>query len=173
VTGCAAPAVRRELLRLDRAMAELRARSAASNFTDRAIERELDQLGRNALRWLGHVVDKYGWPGNALVGPRAASAAVRLVQDTEHDLAFRRRCLRLVRRAATRGDLPWHHVAYLTDALRVCTGRKQVYGTRFHERDGVLVPLPIEGADSVDQRRATLGLPPLAVYAEQLRRKPG
>jgi hypothetical protein len=171
VTGCAAPAVRRELLRIDRADAALRARWAESKLADRATKRELDRVGRAALYWLSDVVDEHGWPGRALVGPRAASAAVRLVQDTEHDLAFRRRCLRLVRRAATRGDLPWHHVAYLTDALRVCTGRKQVYGTRFHDRDGVLVPLPIEGAASVDQRRATLGLPPLEVYIQQLRRR--
>jgi hypothetical protein len=171
VTGCAAPAVRRELLRIDRVDAALRVRWAESRFADRAIKRELDELGRTALGWLGRVVEQHGWPGRALVGPRAASAAVRLVQHTEHDLAFRRRCLRLVRRAAGRGDLPWHHVAYLTDALRVCTGRKQVYGTKFHDRDGVLVPLPIEGAASVDQRRATLGLPPLEVYAQQLRKR--
>ena len=41
----------------------------------------------------------------------------------------------------------------------------------FHARDGVLIPLPIEGAASVDQRRTTLGLPPLVVYARQLRRR--
>lgn len=170
---CASPALRRELLRLDRVDAALRARWVASRFADRAVERDLEQLGRAALVWLYVVVEEHGWPGRALVGPRAASAAVRLVQHAEHDLAFRRRCLRLVRRAAVLGDLPWHHVAYLTDALRVCTGRKQVYGTKFHDRDGVLVPLPIEGAASVDQRRATLGLPPLEVSTRQIRRRFG
>jgi hypothetical protein len=173
VTRCAAPAVRRELLRIDRDDAALRARWVASKFADRAIERELDEMGRAALGWLYVVVEEHGWPGRALVGPRAASAAVRLVQHAEHDLAFRRRCLRLVRRAAVCGDLPWHHVANLTDALRVCTGHMQVYGTKFHYRDGVLVPLPIEGAASVDQRRATLGLPPLDVYTRQIRRRFG
>jgi hypothetical protein len=165
--------LRRELLRIDRVDAVLRARWVATRFTDRAIERDLEALGRAALRWLQDVVDTHGWPGHALVGARAASAAVRLVQHTADDRAFRTRCLRLVRGAATRGDLAWHHVAYLTDALRVDAGRKQVYGTKFDRRDGVLAPVPIERAASVDRRRATLGLPPLAVYARQIQRRFG
>jgi hypothetical protein len=166
-------ALRRTLLRMDRVDAGLRARWVATKFADRTIARQLDELGRAALTWLREVVEMHGWPGHALVGARAASAAVRLVQHVNRDPAFRRRCLRLVREAAARGDLPWHHVAALTDALRVDAGRKQVYGTKFHEREGALVPLPIERPRSLAQRRAALGMPPLEVYARQLRRRFG
>lgn len=173
MTRVVAPAVRRQLLRIDRIDAALRARWVAARFTDRAIERQLDELGLAGLAWLRGVVEVHGWPGHALVGAAAASAAVRLVQHVDRELAFRRRCLRLIRGAAARGDLPWRHVAYVTDALRIDAGRKQLYGTKFHERGGALVPLPIERAAGVDRRRAALGLPPLAVYARRIRRRFG
>jgi hypothetical protein len=170
-------ALRRDLLRIDRLDAALRARWVASRFTDRTAGRAVDELGAAALAWLREVVAAHGWPGRALVGARAADAAARLVQHAHarHDAAFQRRCLRLVRRAAARGDMPWHHVAYLTDALRIATGRRQLYGTKFQRQggDGALVPLPIERAASVDRRRAAVGLPPLAVYARRIQRRFG
>jgi hypothetical protein len=166
----ARPALRRELLRIDRLDAVVRWQWAASRFTDRAAARAVDQLTTAASVWLREVIAEHGWPGRALVGARAANAAARLVLHTERDIAFQRHCLRLLRRAAARGDVPGHHVAYLTDAVRVGAGRHQLYGTKFHRRDGALVPLPIERAASVDQRRAEVGLPPLAVYARQMRR---
>jgi hypothetical protein len=166
-------ALRRELLRIDRLDAALRTRWAASRFTDRAAGRAVDELGAAALTWLREVVAAHGWPGRALVGARAADAAVRLIQHARCDAAFQRRCLRLIHRAAARDDVPWHHVAYLTDALRITAGRRQLYGTKFHRRDGALVPLPIERAAGVDQRRAAVGLPPLAVYARQIQRRFG
>lgn len=162
--------LRHQLLRIDRLDAALRWRWAESQFTDRAAGRAVDQLTTAAVVWLREVIAEHGWPGRALVGARAAGAAARLVQHARRDPAFQRRCLRLLRRAAQRGDAPWHQVAFLTDAVRVAAGRRQVYGTKFHRRDGALVPLPIERAASVDRRRAEVGLPPLAAYARQMRR---
>jgi hypothetical protein len=166
----ARPALRRELLRIDRLDAAVRWQWATSRFTDRAAARAVRELTTAAVVWLREVIAEHGWPGRALVGARAAHAAARLVLHTERDIAFQRHCLRLLRRAAGRGDVPWHHVAYLTDAVRVGAGRHQLYGTKFHRRDGALVPLPIERAAGVDRRRAEVGLPPLAVYARQMRR---
>jgi hypothetical protein len=164
------PALRRELLRIDRLDAALRARWVASGFTDPAAGRAVDELGAAALAWLRAVVAVHGWPGRALVGARAADAAARLIQHARRAAAFQRRCLQLLRRAAAQGDAPWHHVAYLTDAARIAAGRRQLYGTKFHRRGGALVPRPIERAGGVDRRRAAVGLPPLAVYARRIQR---
>ncbi len=166
-------ALRRELLRVDRLDAALRSRWAASRFTDRTAGRAVDELGAAALTWLREVITAHGWPGRALVGTRAAGAAARLIQHARSDARFQRRCLRLIRRSAARGDVPWHDVAYLTDALRVAAGRRQLYGTKFQRRGRALVPLPIERAASVDRRRAAVGLPPLAVYARRIARRFG
>ncbi|HEY8505435.1 MAG TPA: DUF6624 domain-containing protein, partial [Gemmataceae bacterium] len=67
------------------------------------------------------------------------------------------------------------HLAYLTDRVRVNTGRKQLFGTQMTWESGKLAPKPIEDAARVDQRRAEYGLPPLADYlrrSEEAMRNP-
>ncbi|MET0403863.1 MAG: DUF6624 domain-containing protein, partial [Cystobacter sp.] len=71
---------------------------------------------------------------------------------------------------AARGDVPLRHVAYLTDVVRLRAGREQLFGTKFRELDGELVPHPIEKEAEVDARRQRAGLEPLAAYARRLRR---
>ena len=53
-------------------------------------------------------------------------------------------------------------LATSVDRVRVSEGKPQVYGTQFHEVDGVWVPQPIEDEANVDARRKNVGLPPLA-----------
>lgn len=163
-------ALRSELLRIDRLDRALRARWVQTEFQDRALERDLERLTSAAIAWLRGVIAAHGWPGRSLVGARAASAAARLIQHADGHAAFQRRCLRLMRAAAARDEIPSRHVAYLTDALRVAAGRPQRFGTKFQKRDGELVPYPIEKASEIDQRRAAMKLEPLRAYAARLRR---
>jgi hypothetical protein len=66
--------------------------------------------------------------------------------------------------AADSGLVDPAHVAYLADRVRMKEGRPQLYGTQLRERDGRLVPFPIEDEERVDHRRARVGMPPLAEY---------
>lgn len=161
--------VRRRLLRIDRTDAVLRARWAASRFTDRETEDRLRVLTTAAIRWLEDVVKCHGWPGRALVGPAGAAAACRLVQHAEGPTAFQHECLRLIEQAAREGDLPRRQVAYVTDALRIRDGRPQLYGTKFRLREGNLEPCPMEHPDRVDALRRGLRMEPLARYAARVR----
>ena len=43
-------------------------------------------------------------------------------------------------------------------------GNPQVYGTQFREANGEMAPFPIEDEQHVDERRAKVGLQPLAEY---------
>ncbi|MFJ1751887.1 DUF4135 domain-containing protein [Kitasatospora sp. NPDC088134] len=165
-------AVRERLLRLDRIDASLRGPWAAGGFTDTGLEAKLDRLTGTGIAWLRGVVAEHGWPGRALVGAEAAAAAVALLQHRTGDLAFRYACLALIEAAAERGYTPRRDVAYLTDALRRDEGRPQLYGTKFERGpDGALRPCPIEDPDRVDERRAAVGLGPLAAYAALLAEK--
>ena len=47
-------------------------------------------------------------------------------------------------------------------------GKPQIYGTQFRESNGELVPEPIDDEVHVDERRARVGLPPLAEYRKTL-----
>lgn len=161
--------IRRRLLRLDHLDNALRGRWTASGFTDPALEEKLHRLTDTGLTWLRAVIAQHGWPGRALVGAAAAAAACRLVQHGNGQLAFRKHCLELVRQATEAGDVPARDLAGLTDALRLAEGRPQWYGTKFEPIGDTLQPYPIEAPDEVDDRRAAVGLEPLAQYADRIR----
>ncbi|MBI3468052.1 MAG: HEAT repeat domain-containing protein, partial [Planctomycetes bacterium] len=123
--------------------------------------RELD--AKNTAR-MKEIVEGHGWPGKRLVGSDGAGAAWLLVQHADRDLPFQKRCLELLQTMPT-GEVEPRNIAYLIDRVRVAENKKQLYGTQFaSSADGQFQPLPIEDADSVDERRAAVGLPPLKEY---------
>lgn len=164
--------IRERLLRLGRIDASLRAPWAAGGFTDTELEARLDRLTGAGISWLRGVVAEHGWPGRSLVGEEAATVASALLQHHTGDLAFQRECLALIETAAEDGDMLRRDVAHLTDALRRAEGRPQLYGTKFERvAGGALRPCPIEDEERVDERRAAVGLDPLADYAALLAEK--
>jgi hypothetical protein len=117
---------------------------------------------RNGDR-LAEMVDAYGWPGATMVGEDGADAAWLVLHHAIGDPALQRRCLPLLEQAAALGEIPAWHAATLLDGIRFYEGRPQVYGSMFDwDESGRLVPWTIEDAEDVDQRRASVGLPPLA-----------
>lgn len=127
---------------------------------------QLILLDLSNSRRLKEIVAVYGWPGRSVVGPTGEQAAWLLAQHSDHDLPFQQHCLALLEQAIKNREAPAAHWAYLTDRVRVAEGRPQVYGTQFH---GALQPLPIEDETRVDERRAEVGLPPLAEHVEGMR----
>ncbi len=130
---------------------------------------QLMRIDSDNTAWMREVIEKHGWPGEAMVGEEGAQAAWLLVQHADQDPAFQRRCLELLTQAHKKGDASAQHVAYLTDRVFLAEGKPQVYGTQFHTVDGKLIPRPIENEAEVDQRRSAMGLGSLAEYAEQMR----
>jgi hypothetical protein len=130
--------------------------------------KRLTDVDRANREWLKGVVDKKGWPGQALVGFDGSDAAWLLVQHADPDPAFQKQCLKLLEAAVQRKDARPTHLAYLTDRVLAGEGKKQVYGTQFTTKDGRLEPRPIEDEANVDRRRAAVGLRPLAEYRKQM-----
>lgn len=112
------------------------------------------------------IVATHGWPRRSQVGPLAAQAAWLLVQHADHDRTFQQACLRLLQEAVAVGEAEPGHLAYLTDRVRVGAGLPQVYGTQMHNGSE---PWPIEMPEGVDERRAVVGLEPLADYVARFR----
>jgi hypothetical protein len=123
--------------------------------------RAIDERNTRRLR---AIIESHGWPGSDLVGEQAADAAWLLVQHSDHDAAFQQRCLELMREAAARGVASTKNLAYLEDRVRIASGRPQLYGTQLERRGGRLAPTEIEDPEHVDERRAQVGLGPLAEY---------
>jgi Kdo2-lipid IVA lauroyltransferase/acyltransferase len=124
---------------------------------------------RNATR-LASLVDASGWPGLSLAGADGADAAFLILEHASGEPAFQRRCLPLLVKSAAHGEVPALQPAMLLDRIRFFEGKPQRYGTALDwDGQGQLSAGALEAPESVDVRRATLGLPPLEVSLAQRR----
>jgi len=115
----------------------------------------------NAHALCGLLAD--GWPKADDVGEDGQEAAWLIVQHAIGLPRIQRQCRELLQNAVQHSEAPAWQLAMLTDRIRVLEGRPQLYGTQFDwDENGVMSPLPIEDAPSLEQRRAQLGLEPLA-----------
>jgi hypothetical protein len=106
-----------------------------------------------------------GWPTPARVGEVAARGAWLVAQHADTQLSVQRLALRLLGEAAARGEAPAQQLAMLTDRVAVTEGRHQTYGTQVADVvDGRPVLWPVTDPDRLDERRATVGLEPLATH---------
>jgi hypothetical protein len=142
--------------------------------------RDLDQAARGAFAgapedkahiivmddantaWLRTILDRVGWPGRTLVGSDAAHAAWLIAQHADRHPAFQRRCLKLLERAVACGEAATADLAHLTDRVLLARGEPQLYGTQVSARAEGFVAARLCDPETVDARRAAMGLPPLA-----------
>ncbi|WP_141582208.1 DUF6624 domain-containing protein [Actinomadura sp. WMMA1423] len=162
--------LRDELLR--RAERDQRVREAATPNGRLTIVQGLRFLWtdlRNTA-WLARAVRRHGWPGVAAVGPEAAHAAWLLAQHADRRPGLQRGFLEAMREAVEAGDADRKDLAYLEDRVRVNAGLPQLYGTQYDMTEAGYGPRPIEDPDRLDERRAEVGLTPMAEYDARLRR---
>ncbi|MCI0434172.1 MAG: hypothetical protein L0271_11135 [Gemmatimonadetes bacterium] len=108
-----------------------------------------------------------GWPAISRVGEPAARAAFLIVQHSPV-VAFQREVLPHLVAAAGAGEASRSDAAMLEDRVLTEDGKPQRYGTQFRILDGVLVPYPIAEPETLEQRRAEVGLMPMADYVKLL-----
>jgi hypothetical protein len=126
----------------------------------------LGKCQRENAEALRAVVDGYGWPTTDLVGEQASTAALMILLHAP-DLGFQLTCRDLIAEAAEDGRCPVVHHAYIADHCAVEQGRPQFYGTRVDPR--TLRPYPVIRPESVEERRADIGLGPLDQQTQALR----
>lgn len=164
-------ALRRELLEMARIDGQVRSELVAEGTlsTDGYHPRMAAVHDRHAER-LSAIIEEHGWPGRSLVGRDGAEAAWLILQHAIAQPDLMRSALPLLRRSAERDEADPAHGAHLEDRIAFFENRPQRYGTQFDwDNDGELVPWPIEDPEAVDERRAEVGLPPLAEQAQRLR----
>lgn len=127
--------------------------------------------GQNNQR-LREILAEVGWPGVRLVGAEGCEAAWLIAQHAVLDVPLQAIALDVLTEAVQRDDAPAWCMAMLTD--RVCMGRgePQIYGCiSIGNEAGELVPYPIADEAHVEERRAAVGLPPLAELMRQHRER--
>lgn len=113
------------------------------------------------------LIKENGYPSKELIGEKSMKNFWLLIQHQDFDLDLQKNCLKYC-------DFDPQNRAYLTDRVLVNSGKKQIYGTQFHQnKNGKLEPHPIEDRINVDKRRKEVGLEKLADYTEKMRKKTG
>lgn len=100
-----------------------------------------------------------------MVGDDGVNAAWLLVQHADSDPDFQARVLKVLAARVRRNEFDLGEFAMLTDRVLVHAGKPQRYGTQFGDDGSGLRPGIMEDPAHVDERRASVGLGPLAEYA--------
>ncbi|MGZ2358526.1 hypothetical protein LRE75_17780 [Streptomyces sp. 372A] len=131
-------------------------------------DRHADHADTKVLR---RVLAEHDWPGHRLVGAEAARAAWSLALHSDDEADFQRAATTLLERSVQDGDARIQHWAHLYDRTLLNSGRPQEFGTQlFLSATGVEL-CPVRVPDSLDQRRASVGLSPIAAALETVRRR--
>ncbi|HET9503843.1 MAG TPA: DUF6624 domain-containing protein [Hymenobacter sp.] len=112
------------------------------------------------------IIDQYGWPGKRLVGRSGSLAAFFVIQHS--NLATMQKYLPLMRVAAAKGELEKQNLVLLEDRVLTSQDKPQLYGSQYRYNASTGKPefFPIADEAHVDERRASMGLEPLADYAK-------
>ena len=147
-----------------------RARLAQSGALFEGYNSEMEAVHLDNAALLERVFDAIGWPRRAVLGDDGAAAAFYILQHAISRPDLQRRGLSLMLEAIPDGQASALDAAYLSDRIAVMEGREQVFGTQFDwDADGLLSPAPIAEPEGVDERRASVGLPPMAETIAHMR----
>ncbi len=164
--------LRRELLRMGLLDQTARAGLHRDAPVDTAVMRSVLAIDSLLTARLRGLVRSNGWPTFSSVGEAAAKAAFLIVQHSPV-IAFQREVLPHLAAAAAAGEAQRSDAALLEDRVLVEDGKPQRFGTQFRIVDGVLTAYPIAEPETLEQRRATVGLMPMEEYVRLLERSYG
>src|SRR6267154_6123054 len=133
--------------------------SVGTDKSDELLKRLKANREKNTAR-LCPILQKFGWPTAAQVGPEGVEAAFLLLKNSS-SLDLQRDLLPVIIAEIKKGEIAKPGFPGYLDRLRLGAGLKQLFGTQATVADGFLVLFPIEGEAHVDERRSQYGLPPL------------
>lgn len=112
------------------------------------------------------ILDQYGWLGADVVGAKGNVVLFLVVQHA--DQVTQEKYLPMMREAVKNGKADKGGLALLEDRLALRQGKKQIYGSQvgYDSETKTYYVSPLADPDQVDQRRAAMGLGPLAEYVK-------
>jgi len=113
--------------------------------------------------WLNSQLARIGWFTIPKYGEEADKAAWHLVQHADRDPAFQRQMLDKLQ-ALPPGETNGKRLGLLWDRVARAEGHLQRYGTQGTCKDGQWTPFESEDPENLDQRRAAIGMEPIAEH---------
>jgi hypothetical protein len=155
------PALAAELIELGKQDQSVRP-NVNGEMDAEAIKRMNETDARREQR-MKAIIDAKGWPGISMVGHEAAGSAWLIAQHASP--AFLKRCLPLMKAAVEKGEMAPSQLALSVDRDLMNDDKPQIYGSQLRWSTGSKPSLyPIADREHVDERRAAMGLEPLAQY---------
>ena len=157
------PALTRELHAMVVRDQAVRQAAIAAGFQDKAALAAMERVDRANLARLRQMIRQHGWPSAASVGTQGMQDAWVLIQHGPQ--SFIARSLPHLKAAADRGEIAWSALALTVDRDLHYRHQPQLYGSQGNiDRDGHFVLFEVEDPAHLDERRASVGLGPIADY---------
>jgi hypothetical protein len=110
------------------------------------------------------ILTEYGWLGSDIIGEKGNKTLFLVIQhaDTQTQLKY----FPMLREAVKNGKANAGYLALMEDRVLLAQGEKQIYGSQLEMdyKTNLYIISPMIDPDNVDQRRAEVGLKPLAEY---------
>lgn len=126
-----------------------------------------DAIDRQNLQTVISIIKKCGMPTTASTSEKSMRAIWLVFQHSPHE--FRKAYYPLLQEAAANGDIRASSMALMEDRLLMGEGESQTYGSQLRGSGpgGSFELWKIKDPEYVDQRRASVGLGPLAEYVSR------
>jgi|GEM_PF-1018712 len=134
---------------------------ASGDQTPRGWE-PVERIDRANLARMTQMIRKTGWPTAADIGDDGMDDFWLLAQHSPQE--FLAQALPHLKAAADRGEIRWSSMALMIDRDLSRRGLPQVYGSQGKIIDGHFVLDPVEDEAHLDERRAGIGMSPIADY---------
>lgn len=140
----------------------------SENLTREEWRKKKDSIFRDNKAFAERILNEKGFPGFDLVGKNGSYSYWLMVQHADFDPDFQQRVLDSMKVQLERNNANPNNYAFLTDRIRINTGRKQVYGTQLDINifTGKVKSLPTENWETINERRASLGMETIEEYLE-------
>ena len=137
---------------------------AVNNWSPAFISR-LTAIDCSNTAWLKAQLEEIQWFDIPTYGAEADTAAWHLVQHGDREPEFQRRMLKELE-ALPPGKTDRKRIGYLWDRVAIADKRPQRYGTQGQCTDkATWKPFDVEDPEHLDERRAKLGMEPIAEHA--------
>lgn len=139
-------------------------RSGALQQDVDSIRNVIREVDRKNLVKVEKILAEHGWLGPQDVGMEGSQALFLVIQHA--DLATQRRFIPMIRAAEKEGKTLSSNLALLEDRIAMREGKKQLYGSQgFTDKmTGQKYVYPVVDPDRLDERRKSMGLPPMESY---------
>jgi len=110
------------------------------------------------------ILEKNGWPGEDQIGEEGGYSLFAIIQHA--NMNTRPKYLPIIREAVKNGNCRARYLAGIEDRIATDNDELQIYGdqVKFYPITETFDVWPIIDPENVDQRRASIGLQPIAVH---------